>query len=158
MKEALTAEGACTHNTEYGSDLFTAEDARPVILFDGVCNLCNTGVNFVLDWDTQGVYRFAALQSDAGKALLMRSGRRPDDISSICLVTRDAHWIKSQAVMKIAERLKMPLPLLAALSRLSTDGMRNIVYDQVARNRCKLFGESDSCRLMQPEWRDRFLV
>jgi predicted DCC family thiol-disulfide oxidoreductase YuxK len=60
--------------------------------------------------------------------------------------------------MKIATRLRMPLPVLAAVSKFATDDMRNVVYDMVAQNRYKMFGESDSCRLMQPEWRDRFLV
>jgi len=61
-------------------------DERPIILYDGVCNLCNGGVNFMLDWDSpneeRGNFRFAALQSEVGKALLQRSGRRPDDIST----------------------------------------------------------------------------
>jgi DCC1-like thiol-disulfide oxidoreductase len=60
-----------------GAEFFTAEDVRPVILFDGVCNLCNGGVNFILDWDQEGIYRYAALQSPAGQALLARSGRQP---------------------------------------------------------------------------------
>ena len=62
------------------------DDSRPVILFDGVCNLCNGGVNFILDWDKQAVYRLAALQSIAGRELLRRAGRSPDDLSSIVLV------------------------------------------------------------------------
>ena len=60
-------------------------DDRPIILYDGICNLCNGGVNFMLDWDSpnekRGNFRFAALQSEVGKALLQRSGRRPDDVS-----------------------------------------------------------------------------
>ena len=61
---------------------------------------CNGGVNFMLDWDKAGEYRFAALQSDAGKALLRRSGRREDDISSIVLVEPDASYIKSEAILR----------------------------------------------------------
>jgi hypothetical protein len=61
-------------------------DKRPIILYDGICNLCNGGVNFMLDWDSpneeRGNFRFAALQSEVGKALLQRSGRRPDDVST----------------------------------------------------------------------------
>jgi predicted DCC family thiol-disulfide oxidoreductase YuxK len=68
-----------------GDEYFQA-DSRPVILFDGVCNLCNGGVNFMLDWDRRGEFRLAALQSPAGRKLLQRSGRSPDDISSIVLV------------------------------------------------------------------------
>lgn len=74
---ATAPEGLPTINPESGAKFFTAADSRPVILFDGSCNLCNAGVQFMLDWDTAGKYRLAALQSDAGKALLMRSGRQP---------------------------------------------------------------------------------
>lgn len=63
------------------ADVLFASDMRPIILFDGVCNMCNGGVNFALDYDQEGVFRFAALQSDVGRALLVRSGRRADDIS-----------------------------------------------------------------------------
>jgi hypothetical protein len=65
-------------------NLFETDD-RPIILYDGICNLCNGGVNFMLDWDSpnedRGNFRFAALQSEVGKALLQRSGRRSDDVS-----------------------------------------------------------------------------
>lgn len=76
------AASATSSATEAGVDYF-ADDKRPVILFDGVCNMCNAGVNFVLDWDPEGKVRMAALQSEAGRALLQRSGRSADDISSI---------------------------------------------------------------------------
>jgi predicted DCC family thiol-disulfide oxidoreductase YuxK len=68
-----------------------------VILFDGVCNLCNGGVNLALDLDPPGELRFAALQSSAGRALLRRSGRDASDISSIVLVERDRSYVKSGA-------------------------------------------------------------
>ena len=80
-----------------GDRYFDAGDARPVILFDGVCNLCNGGVNLALDLDPPGELRFAALQSSAGRALLRRSGRDASDISSIVLVERDRSYVKSGA-------------------------------------------------------------
>ena len=67
------------------SDRVFATDTRPVVLFDGVCNLCNGAVNLALDWDPKGHLRFAALQSDVGRALLEKNGRKADDISSIVL-------------------------------------------------------------------------
>jgi hypothetical protein len=70
-------EGLRTVDRSSGAEYFSDVDSRPVVLFDGSCNMCNGGVNFMLDWDTKGVYRYAALQSPAGKALLMRSGRHP---------------------------------------------------------------------------------
>ena len=83
-------------------------DERPIILYDGVCNLCNGGVNFMLDWDSpneeRGNFRFAALQSDVGRALLQRSGRRPDDCNSIILALKDGStYAKGDAVLRIGQ-------------------------------------------------------
>lgn len=90
----------------------------------------------MLDWDKEGVYRFAALQSAAGRELLRRSGRRPDDISSIVLVERQASHTKSAAILRIAERLRAPLPLVsAALNAAFPRFFKDAVYDTVATNR-----------------------
>eukprot|EP00775_Hariotina_reticulata_P013275 gene13275-13406_t len=122
------------------------------------CEWCNGGVNFVLDWDTEGVYRFAALQSKPGRRLLMRCGRHPDDISSIVLVEEDGCYIKSEAVLKIATRLNMPFPLLAALAMpVPKDLIRDPLYDQVANNRYVLFGKQHSCRVSDARFDERFL-
>ena len=84
------------------------QDDRPIILYDGVCNLCNGGVNFMLDWDSpneeRGRFRFAALQSNVGRALLQRSGRRPDDCNSIILALKDGNtYAKGEAVLRIGQ-------------------------------------------------------
>lgn len=149
--------GGCPCVNDSGSEYFSAEDSRPVILFDGVCNLCNGGVQFVLDWDTDSVFRFAALQSEAGKALLKRSGRSPEDISSLVLVDKQRHWIKSTAVLKIAEELKAPVPVLSALLLPIPGFVRDAVYKVVSTHRLSVFGETNQCRMMIPEWRARFL-
>lgn len=81
-----------------------------------------------------------------------------DDVSSIALVTKDRHWIKSQAILNIARRLRLPLPALAAFAQLFHEAVRDIVYDVVSENRYKIFGVTPTCRLMQPEWKDRFIV
>jgi predicted DCC family thiol-disulfide oxidoreductase YuxK len=97
---------------------------------------CNGGVNFMLDWDKAGVYRFAALQSPAGRELLRRSGRRPDDISSIVLVEPRASHTKAAAILRIAARLRAPLPLVAgALDAAFPRFIKDAVYDTVAANR-----------------------
>lgn len=132
-------------------------DNRPVVLFDGVCNLCNGGVNFVLDWDVAGKLRLAALQSEAGKLLLERSGRRPDDISSIVLVEQNEAFTKSEAVLKIAEYLSVPFPLLAQFFFPLPLLIRDTVYDQVATNRYSFFGKTAECRLSDKRFDDRFI-
>jgi predicted DCC family thiol-disulfide oxidoreductase YuxK len=127
---------------------YFATDPRPVILYDGACNLCNTGVNVVLELDRDGsAFRLAALQSPAGRALLARCGRSPNDISSIVLADKDGCFVKSEAVRRIGARLAVPLPLLAALVEPVPLLVRDFLYDQIANNRYNLFGQSSSCRL-----------
>lgn len=115
----------------------------------------------MLQLDPGGIFRFAALQSAAGKTLLQRSGRAPDDISSIVLVEENASYIKSEAILRIAQRLKIPLvpfPLLAAAGLGVPKGFRDFVYDQVADNRYDLLGKRTACRLSDDRFADRFLV
>mmetsp|Transcript_2538 Transcript_2538/g.3906 ORF Transcript_2538/g.3906 Transcript_2538/m.3906 type:complete len:234 (-) Transcript_2538:378-1079(-) len=134
-------------------------DKRPIVLFDGVCNLCNGGVNFALDNDSIGNLRFASLQSKAGQALLLRSGKNPTDISSIVLVTSQEAHFKSDAVLRIAKELdgNPMLPIAGNLGPFLPRFARNIVYDFVAKNRYR-FGEADQCRLdFDNEFGSRFV-
>jgi predicted DCC family thiol-disulfide oxidoreductase YuxK len=137
----------------------------PKIKFQ-VCNLCNGGVNFMLDWDPAGRARFAALQSPAGRRLLAAAGRAPDDLSSIVLCTADgagaggalvAHT-KSDAVLRIGQLLDFPFPALAALGFLIPSSIRDFFfYDVVADNRYALLGRQDACRLGDARFEERFL-
>lgn len=141
------------------ADEVFATDKRPIILFDGVCNLCNGGVNFALDNDSVGSFRFASLQSRTGQALLLRSGKKASDISSIVLVTTKTSYFKSDAVLRIARGLNTnpALPLIGTLGPIAPKFLRNIVYDFVADNRYR-FGESDQCRMdFDNEFGDRFV-
>ncbi len=141
------------------TDKLFESDRRPIILFDGVCNLCNGGVNLALDLDPPGKLRFAALQSDAGRALLRRAGRDPDDISSIVLVEERDSYVKSDAVLRIARYLDNPaLPAAAALGMLFPGVLRDVVYDIVADNRYSLLGMRDECRLGDARFDDRFVA
>jgi predicted DCC family thiol-disulfide oxidoreductase YuxK len=124
-------------------------DERPVILFDGVCLLCNGGVNFALDHDSVGKFRYASLQSKAGQSLLIRAGKKPTDTSSIVLITPTEAYFKSDAVLRIAAKLdgNPLLPLAGSLGPLLVPRfLRNVVYDFVASNRYR-FGEAEQCRL-----------
>ena len=140
------------------SALFNERDSRPVILFDGVCNLCHGGVNFVLDTDNtpNGVVRFAALQSKLGRELLERAGRSRDDMSTIVLVEKPSSssemkfYFKSDAVLRIGTYLGkfygIPLAPFAQLGTLFPNFIRDTVYDTVANNRYNLLGKTDECR------------
>ena len=128
------------------------------LMFDGVCNLCNGGVNLALDLDPPGRLRFAALQSDAGRALLRRAGRAPDDISSIVLVEERDAFVKSDAVLRIATYLENPLlPAAGTLGVLVPGFARDAVYDLVANNRYEILGMKDECRLSDDRFEDRFV-
>ncbi|XP_050383695.1 DCC family protein At1g52590, chloroplastic [Argentina anserina] len=126
---------------------FFEHDTRPIMLFDGVCNLCNGGVKFVRDNDRNRRMRFEALQSEAGRKLLQRSGRAPDDISSVVLVEKDRSFIKSEAVVKIMEHIDLPFPQLAFFVQFVPLFIRDFVYDNVANNRYTIFGRSESCEI-----------
>jgi predicted DCC family thiol-disulfide oxidoreductase YuxK len=126
-----------------------AADTRPVMLYDGVCGLCNAGVDAALKLDRKKALRFAALQSPAGRRLLQRSGRAPDDISSVVLVTADGRaFIESEAVVEIGRVLGVPGPVAAAALALPARG-RDAAYRAVADNRYSIFGKTDACRLTQ---------
>ncbi|GLI64967.1 hypothetical protein VaNZ11_008374 [Volvox africanus] len=154
---AVAAPGAVGAPAAVRDDF--AVDKRPIILFDGVCNLCNGGVNFMLDNDPNGVFRLAALQSQAGRRLLTRCGRSPNDISSIVLVEKDRHFVRSEAILRIGAALRVPLPLLAALGFPVPLLLRDTLYDAIANNRYSFFGRTDTCRLRDAgNFADRFLV
>mmetsp|Transcript_29279 Transcript_29279/g.45505 ORF Transcript_29279/g.45505 Transcript_29279/m.45505 type:complete len:256 (-) Transcript_29279:193-960(-) len=138
------------------ADIFAGDDKRPVVLFDGVCNLCNGGVNFALDHDSVGKFRFASLQSTVGQALLVRAGKKANDISSIVLCEKEKTHFKSDAVLKIARKLDGSIPILGYAGPLVPGFLRDIVYDFVADNRYR-FGEADQCRLDGDEFVGRFI-
>lgn len=123
---------------------------------------CNGGVNFTMQRDSSKALRYAALQSEAGKKLLQRCGRRPDDISSIVFVEPDACFIKSEAVLRIAQKLDQPFPALAS-SLLPLPGLiRDAVYDQVnfssARGHLQGLRPNDAAELPAvPAWPEAFM-
>lgn len=123
------------------------------VLFDGVCNLCNASVNFIIDRDPKGYFRFAALQSDAAKALGETVTGDPD---SVILYEDGKRYDKSTAALRIARRLSGLWPVLY-MGIIVPRPIRDVVYRFIARNRYKWFGKSDACRLPSPELKARFL-
>ncbi|XP_078175067.1 putative thiol-disulfide oxidoreductase DCC isoform X1 [Carex rostrata] len=123
---------------------FFQTDTRPIMLFDGVCNLCNGGVRIVRANDPNRKIRYESLQSESGRKLLQRSGRSPDDISSVVLVEKDRSYIKSEAVLRIMEHLGLPFPQFAFMLKLVPLFVRDFAYDNVANNRYEIFGRSET--------------
>jgi predicted DCC family thiol-disulfide oxidoreductase YuxK len=129
----------------------------PVVLFDGVCNLCNRVVQFVIPRDPEGRIRFAPLQSAAGRHLLGRTGLPADDLDSVVLVEGDRAYVKSAAVVRLAELLGWPYRA-AVVGRLLPRRLRDWLYDVVADNRYDWFGRRDQCMVPDEDVSDRFLA
>ena len=127
-----------------------------IILFDGVCNLCNSSVNFIIDRDKKKLFRFTSLQSETGKSLLRKFGNDTDNLDSVVLITDGKLYKKSSAALKIASMLPAPYPLASAF-RVIPVFVRDKIYDYIASNRYKWFGEKDSCRMPDADLRSRFL-
>ena len=128
-----------------------------VVLFDGVCNLCHAWVRFVIPRDPRGLVVFAPLQSDTARRLLEPHGGLPADTDSIIVLEGGALHVRSAAAFAVAARLNAPWPFLARLARIVPRGLRDAVYDQIARSRYRWFGRRDACELPQTDATDRFL-
>jgi predicted DCC family thiol-disulfide oxidoreductase YuxK len=132
-------------------------DARgPVLLFDGVCNLCNASVQFVIDRDPEARFRFAALQSEVGRELAEGCGIDADALASLVLVEDGRCYTRSSAALRVARGLKKPWPLVAAFTVVPRP-LRDVVYDFIAERRYRWFGKEEACRIPTPELRARFL-
>jgi len=148
----------------------TSEVANePVVLFDGVCNLCNAAVQFMIDRDSKNVLRFAAIQSEVAaklldesmgpeRAKLIRDGATGDgDPDTIVLVDGGVAYTHSNAALRIARRLRFPWSWLV-VGLVVPRPLRDVIYRWIARNRYRWFGKSDTCRIPTPELRARFLA
>ncbi len=110
-----------------------------IVLFDGICNLCNASVRTIAANDPRGHFRFASLESDTASELALRFGRTPGAVNSIVLVDASGWHERSDAALRIACELRFPWPLLGVFFALPV-GLRDRAYDWVARNRYRWFG------------------
>ena len=133
----------------------------PVILFDGVCAVCNRFVQLVLERDEAGLFRFAPLQSEYGRGAAERGGHDPDEISSVLLVlepgtAREQVLDRSAAVLWIAERLGGVYSLLVPFKVLPR-AVLDPLYTAFANLRYRVMGKQEVCMVPKPEWRARFI-
>jgi predicted DCC family thiol-disulfide oxidoreductase YuxK len=130
---------------------------RPLLLFDGVCNLCNSFVQTIIRNDKRQLFRFSSLQSGTGQRVLQyiqqNTGTVPD---SLILLYRGKLYFKSDAALKTASLLKGKWLFLTA-GYIVPRFIRNIIYDIVARNRYRWYGKRDECMMPTPELNSRFL-
>lgn len=127
-----------------------------ILLFDGVCNLCNGAVNFIIDRDPKGHFKFAALQSDFGQEKLKELGFDQEDFDSLVLLSCVKVYKKSSAALRIAKKLTGLYPLLFVFI-IIPPFIRHALYDLIARNRYKWFGKRETCRMPTPELKARFV-
>ena len=129
-----------------------------VVLFDGVCNLCNGAVDFIVRRDPAGYFQFAPLQSETARRLLAADGKsaQGEEPDSILLIEEGHVFDRSTAVLRIGRRLR-GLRALSALALLVPRFVRDSVYRLVARRRYRWFGRRDTCRVPSPELAQRFL-
>ena len=136
--------------------------SNPIILYDGVCGLCNSLVQFLLKRDNYGRLRFASLQSDFATKVLKRHGFDPKDLDTMHLVENydqpgERVLQRSTAILRAGRELGGVWSFLAALGRVVPRPLRDMFYGLVARNRYRVFGKYETCMLPDPNQRSRFL-
>ena len=130
---------------------------HPVILFDGVCNLCNGAVNFIIDRDVHQHFRFASLQSETGRQLLAQHELPEVFLESLVLIENQKVYVRSAAALNIARHLDGLWPLCYVFIILPPV-IRDYLYTIVAEHRYQWFGKSEACRYPTAAERARFLV
>jgi predicted DCC family thiol-disulfide oxidoreductase YuxK len=129
---------------------------QPVLLFDGVCNLCNSSVQFILKHEKNHNLKFAAIQSEAGEKLLALYRIDPNETNSVILISDDHVYTASDAVLKLTHHLKFPYSL-GKIFVVVPKAIRNFFYKKVADNRYNWFGKRESCMVPTPQLKNRFL-
>jgi len=127
-----------------------------VVLFDGVCNLCNASVQLLIRRDPAGRLRLASLQSPAGQAILAWCGLPADELDTMVFVEGGRAYFKSTAFLRVVRHFRQPWPWLS-IGLLVPRPLRDWLYDRLARNRYRLFGRNETCMVPTPEVRGRFL-
>jgi predicted DCC family thiol-disulfide oxidoreductase YuxK len=130
---------------------------HPIVLFDGVCNFCNRSVNFVIEHDRRGYFRFAPLQTAKGSEIARRHGIDPEQLDTFVLVENGRAYRKSGAALRVARRLGGLYALAYGLIAIPPF-MRDVFYDWFARRRYRWFGKKDECMVPSSEVRERFLT
>lgn len=134
-----------------------SKDDKKIILFDGVCNLCNSSIQFVIKHDKKNHYKFAALQSDVAKMLLNERGIDSSQIDSIVLIDPNtAYYIKSSAALEIGKSFGGGWRLLSIFEWVPRP-IRDWIYDLIAKNRYSWFGKQNDCMIPTPELKAKFL-
>jgi predicted DCC family thiol-disulfide oxidoreductase YuxK len=147
----------------YGAQSHMADDSsNPILLYDGVCGLCDRVVQFVLKRDTRGKFRFAALQSEFAARVLRRHDVKQEELDTVYMVLDfglpgERLTARSDAAICILRELGGFWGVMAGLMRMVPRALRDWGYNRVARNRYRVFGEYETCMLPEERYRERFL-
>ncbi len=142
------------HNEKHNKKYDTNQHA--VILFDGVCNLCNASVDFVLKRDKKAFFKFVSLQSETGKNLLETHGIKNQKLDTVMVIYQKKVYQKSSAVLFIARKIS-GFWFLFNVFVIVPPFLRDVVYSLVAKNRYRFFGKKNTCRIATSEEKMRFL-
>jgi predicted DCC family thiol-disulfide oxidoreductase YuxK len=130
---------------------------KKIILFDGICNLCNNSVQYVIKQDTKDVFRFVALESALGQKIMRHIGIADKNIDSIVVYQPGiAYYYKSAALIEITKSLQ-GIFHYGLLFKILPISLRDIVYDYIAKNRYRWYGKKESCMIPTPEVKTKFL-
>ncbi|HAF30606.1 MAG TPA: thiol-disulfide oxidoreductase [Bacteroidales bacterium] len=129
---------------------------KNIVLFDGLCNLCSWSVNFIIKRDYKDIFRFASLQSETGKHILIKFKLHEDFDKSIVLVENNSVYFKSDAALRIAKELRRAWPLFYSFI-IFPKVIRDYMYTFIASKRFKWFGKRDTCHIPTTDYRYKFL-
>lgn len=129
---------------------------KPIVLFDGVCNLCNSAVQFIIRHDKKNIFMFTSLQSDTGQKLLAQYDLPLNELNSFILIENNKAYTRSSGALRVIKKLKGLWPLLYGFI-IVPKFIRDGVYNWVGRNRYRWFGKQDACMIPTPELKARFL-
>ena len=127
-----------------------------IIVFDGVCNFCNSTVQFIIERDTHSRFKFAALQSEAGYKLFQKHDLKVGELDTIVLFKKGIVYLRSDAALKIAKELDMPWKILV-IFKIIPKFIRDFLYDVLAKHRYDWFGKREKCLIPTQDIIQRFL-
>jgi len=130
---------------------------KSIILFDGVCNLCNSSIDFIFKRDKKDQFLVGALQEDPGEFILKKFHAKPDYLDSLVLVENGKIYFRSTAALKIARNLSGLWPIFYVFIILPAF-LRDPIYDWIGKNRYRWFGKKNTCRIPTPEEKSKFLT
>jgi len=132
------------------------KECHPIILFDGICNLCNASVQYVIRHDSKQIFRFASLQSRFGQEILSNNNLPVNDFNSFVLFDDSKIFTRSTAALKVARKLNGFIKLLYAFI-IIPKFIRDAIYNIIAKNRYKWFGKKNECMIPTAELKSLFL-